>query len=225
MSNKNPYENSEELDIPDFVEEKTSTDSSIDMSIFKMSDDELYDDATEEKKQEVDDEDDYEPKRKKGSGGSLVVALIIIFLLLAALGGAAFYAWKQHEAYVKANTAYLQMQANEENYKKQIADQSATIEALNKQISDLQAKNDMIGDGDIIYEILDGGMRFRTEPTSDAELTTYNGISEVETGEKYRVLEVVNDRDLGDQYLWAKLADNVYFCLGSEDDEWVKKID
>ena len=49
MSNKNPYEKQQELDIPDFVEDKTNSDSSIDMSIFKMSDDELYDDVTEER--------------------------------------------------------------------------------------------------------------------------------------------------------------------------------
>ena len=41
MTNKNPYERQgkEELDIPDFVEEKTAGSDSIDMSIFKMSDD------------------------------------------------------------------------------------------------------------------------------------------------------------------------------------------
>ena len=89
----------------------------------------------------------------------------------------------------------------------------------------MQKNDGSIGEGDIVYEIVDGGMRFRTEPTSDAELTEYNGYSQVETGEKYRVLEVVNDKDLGDQYQWAKLADNVYFCLGGEDDYWVKKID
>ena len=146
-------------------------------------------------------------------------------MLLLALAGAAFYALKQHEAYVKANTAYLQMQANEDNYKKQIAEQSATIADLEKKIEELQRNDGSIGEGDIVYEITDGGMRFRVEPTSDAELTTYNGYSQVETGERYRVLEVVNDKDLGDEYLWAKLADNVYFCLGSDSDNWVKRID
>jgi cell division protein FtsB len=223
MSNKNPYEKKEELDIPDFIEDKTNSDSSIDMSIFKMSDDELYDDVTDETDEYDEDYEDYQPKRKRKGNGPVIVCLIIIFLLLAALAGSVFYALKQHEAYVKANTAYLQVQANEDNYKKQIAEQGATIEALNKQIEEMQKNDGSIGEGDIVYEITDGGMRFRVEPTSDAELTTYNGYSQVETGEKYRVLEVVNDKDLGDQYTWAKLADNVYFCLG-EDEEWVKRI-
>ncbi len=223
MSNKNPYEKKEELDIPDFIEDKTNSDSSIDMSIFKMSDDELYDDVTDETDEYDEDYEDYQPKRKRKGNGPVIVCLIIIFLLLAALAGSVFYALKQHEAYVKANTAYLQVQANEDNYKKQIAEQGATIEALNKQIEEMQKNDGSIGEGNIVYEITDGGMRFRVEPTSDAELTTYNGYSQVETGEKYRVLEVVNDKDLGDQYTWAKLADNVYFCLG-EDEEWVKRI-
>ena len=49
MTRKNPYENQDEtIDIPDFVEDKTKTESStVDMSIFKMSDDELYDDVDE----------------------------------------------------------------------------------------------------------------------------------------------------------------------------------
>ena len=54
MTRKNPYENQDDtLDIPDFVEDKTRTDSaSVDMSIFKMSDDELYDDDEQNEENE-----------------------------------------------------------------------------------------------------------------------------------------------------------------------------
>ena len=60
----------ETLDIPDFIEDKTITDSStsVDMSIFKMSDDELYDDAEtaeDEEDEEDDDFDDLRPKKKE----------------------------------------------------------------------------------------------------------------------------------------------------------------
>ena len=225
MTGRNPYEKQEELDIPDFVEDKTNSDSSIDMSIFKMSDEELYDDVTDDDLNYEDDFDDLKPKKKKKGNGALVLCLIIIFLLLACVAGAAFYAYKQHEAYVKANTAYLQMQANEENYKKQINDLSSTIEALNKQIEELQDDSDAMGEGKLIYEVVDGGMYFRKEPTSDAELTTFNGASTAENGEKYRVIEVVNDKDYGDKYTWAKIADEVYFCLGTKDEVWAKPAD
>ena len=225
MTRKNPYEKgTQELDIPDFVEDKTntSTDStSIDMSIFKMSDDELYDDVEAEDYAEDYDE---KPKKKRKANSSMVLALIIIFLLLGACVGAIIYAYKQHQEYVKVNTAYMQVQANEENYKQQIAEKDATIQNLTQQIEALQNQGAQ-GEGNMIYVIVDGGMRFRKAPTSDAELTEYNGASQVENGEKYRVIEVVNDKDLGDQYTWAKVADEVYFCLGTKDEVWAKKVD
>ena len=78
MFEKNPYEKDETLDIPDFVEDRTSTNSeSIDMSIFKMSDDELYDD------EEENDESYQETRTRTGrSNSSLVLCLIFIALLL-----------------------------------------------------------------------------------------------------------------------------------------------
>ena len=80
MTRKNPYEKgTQELDIPDFVEDKTSTSTdstSIDMSIFKMSDDELYDDVEAEDYAEDYDE---KPKKKRKANSSMVLALIIIF--------------------------------------------------------------------------------------------------------------------------------------------------
>ena len=71
MTKKNPYENQEEtLDIPDFVEDKTSEGSgTVDMSIFKMSDDELYDDVPEETEEETENK----PVRKKKKGNGLLI--------------------------------------------------------------------------------------------------------------------------------------------------------
>ena len=103
MFEKNPYEKDETLDIPDFVEDKTTTNSeSIDMSIFKMSDDELYDDAEE-------NEEEYrEVKPRTGRvNTSLVLCLIIIALLLITSVASLIYAFKQHSAYVKANYRFL----------------------------------------------------------------------------------------------------------------------
>ncbi len=224
MTNKNPYERQgkEELDIPDFVEEKTLGSDSVDMSIFKMSDDELYDDTTGDTKVYGEEDDGLEerPKRKKKGNGSLILCLIIIALLLAALAGCAFYALKQHQAYVKANTGYLQMQANETNYKQQIADQAATIEALTKQIDDL--KNNAAGEGELLYEVVDGPISFRTSPSRQADLTTYNGKDYAYNNDKFRVIEVVKGTDDAD-YSWAKVADKVYFCLGTDSDVWAKK--
>ena len=76
MTGRNPYEKQEELDIPDFVEDKTNSDSSIDMSIFKMSDEELYDDVTDDNLQYEDDFDDLKPKKKKKQMKKLMKKLL-----------------------------------------------------------------------------------------------------------------------------------------------------
>ena len=223
----NPYErrnDDDTLDIPDFVEDKTSTstDSSVDMSIFKMSDDELYDDATNDEVED-DDFDDLKPKKKKKGNAPLIICFVIIFILLGLCAGAAIYAIKQRQAYVKVNTQYLQVLANEEAYKKQIAEKDATIEALNKQIEALQNAGSQGGEGKLVYEITDGPITFRKEPTSDAEKTTFNGKGQAETGEKFNVIEVVADKDVKDGPSWAKVADNIYFCIG-ENSAWAKQV-
>ena len=227
MTNKNPYERQgkEELDIPDFVEEKTAGSDSIDMSIFKMSDDELYDDTSGDTKVYGDDDDDndeYVPKRKKKGNSTVILLLVIVFLLLAALAGVGFYALKQHQAYVKANTAYLQMQANENNYKTQIADQATTIETLNKQIEEI--KSNVKGEGNIIYEVVDGPISFRKSASREADTTTYNGNEYAVNGDKFKVIEVVKGTDDPD-YSWAKVADGVYFCIGTSSEAWAKKAE
>jgi hypothetical protein len=217
----------ETLDIPDFIEDKTITDSStsVDMSIFKMSDDELYDDAEtaeDEEDEEDDDFDDLRPKKKRKGNTPLIICLIVIALLLAACAGSLFYALKQHQSLVKTKTEYLQLQANEENYKRQLQEKDDTINNLTKQIEELKNANNK-GTGSLIYEIVDGGMYFRNEPTSDADKTTFNGAEQCLTGEKYNVIEVVDDKDVAG-IKWAKLADNVYFCLGTAEETWAKQV-
>ena len=223
MTNKNPYERQgkEELDIPDFVEEKTLGSDSVDMSIFKMSDEELYDDAPEEENEETE----RKPAKKKKGNGLLIFSLIVNLLLLAACAGAVFYALNQHNAYVKANTENQQIKAAQDTLKQQIAEKDALIENLNKQIEEKGKSGS--GEGDLVYVIVDGGMYFRKEPTSDAEKVTYNNSSQALTGEEYHVIEVVNDKDIKTEPIpqWAKIADGVYFCIGTEDDVWAEKAD
>ena len=112
-----------------------------------------------------------------------------------------------------------QMQANEANYKKQISDQAATIEALSKQIEDL--KNNASGEGELLYVVTDGPISFRTSPSRQADLTTYNGKDYAYNDDKFKVIEVVKGTDDAD-YSWAKVADKVYFCLGTDSEVWAK---
>ena len=220
MTRKNPYENQENtVDIPDFVEEKTSTESnSVDMSIFKMSDEELYDEVDSD--EEEYDEDEAPVKKSKKSNGSMIFSLVLNFLLLAACAGAIFYALSQHKAYVKANTEYQQLLASQESYKQQITAKDAEIESLNKQIEDLK-KAAETGSGE--YVIIDGPITFRVSPSKNAESTTYKGEETANDDEIFKVLEVVKGTDDSD-YKWAKVADNIYFCIGTSDDKWAKPV-
>ena len=219
MFEKNSYEKDETLDIPDFVEDRTSTSSeSIDMSIFKMSDDELYDD------EEENDESYQETRPRTGrSNTSLVLCLIIIALLLITSVASLIYAFKQHSAYVKANTSYLQVLANEETYKKQLAEKDATIEALNQQIANNTGKKEDTA-GTVTYEITDGPVVFRNKPTRDRDDDTmFNGQHQAYNGEKFTVLEVVTGMDDPD-YTYARVGDNIYFCIGNSEEKYAQKV-
>ena len=232
MTNKNPYENQNDtIDIPDFVEDKTATESStVDMNIFKMSDEELYDDVEEKTEDndneyvEVDENGEQLTRTKKNRGkrGGSILSLVLNFILLAALAAAIFYALSQHKAYVKANTDYQQVLANQETYKQQIASKDAEIEALNKQIEDLKKAQTAGESGE--YEVVDGHIQFRKGPSKETEPTSYKGQEYAETGDKYTVLEVVKGKD-DPSLKWAKVADDVYFCIGTSDDVWAKKVD
>ena len=217
----------ETLDIPDFIEDKTISDSStsVDMSIFKMSDDELYDD-TGTSENNLDDDDDFEelrPKKKRKGNTPMIVCLVLIVLLLAGCIGSLVYALKEHKALVKVKTEYLQVQANEENYKRQIQEKDETINALTMQIEELKNANKK-GEGNLIYEVVDGPLTFRTKASKSGDATTYKDESYAYNGEKFNVIEVVPGED-DSSYSWAKVTDSVYFCIGSEDDVWAKKVE
>ena len=220
----------ETVTIPDFVEDKTETpetaekDSSTgysdpDLSIFKMTDEELYDDD--------DDEQDESSERKRGGNVSLILCVIAMLLLLATSIAAVYYAYKQHQAYVKANAGYLQLQANESAYKKQIADKDAQIEELNKQIEELKTNSSPSvpsETGKLVYEIVSGPIQFRSAPDYGSPTTTYNDKEKALDGERYQVMEIIDDEvDEGRQ--WAKIKDGVYFCIGFPNDVWAKKVD
>ena len=217
----------ETLDIPDFIEDKTISDSStsVDMSIFKMSDDELYDD-TGTSESNLDDDDDFDelrPKKKRKGNTPMIVCLVLIVLLLAGCIGSLVYALKEHKALVKVKTEYLQVQANEENYKRQIQEKDETINALTKQIEELKNANKK-GEGNLIYEVVDGPLTFRTKASKSGDATTYKDESYAYNGEKFNVIEVVPGED-DSSYSWAKVTDSVYFCIGSADDVWAKKVE
>lgn len=117
-----------ELDIPDFVEDKEDTEStSVDMSIFNMSDDELYDD--------VPSKDKKEPKTtgKKKSNSTIILCLILIGILLVTSVVSLIYAVKEHGKVSTLNDELTQVKA-------QNTDLQTKVNTLNGQVTELNAK-------------------------------------------------------------------------------------
>ena len=225
---KNPYERQgDTLDIPDFNYDKSNTQSSsIDMSIFKMNEEELYDDVVVEEdvvEQEVEPEAIVEKKttKKRKTNKTILFCLILIGLLMITTLASLLYAFKQKNAYSKVNASYNQLLAAKDAFEKEKEEQNQIIADLKKQIEDL-SKSTIASEG--IYEVIDGPISFRTAPSRDGDFTTYNGLSEASNGEQYKAIEVVRGEDDPD-YTWIKVADNIYFCLGTSDDMWAKKVD
>lgn len=123
----------ETIDIPDFVEEKEEDSTSVDMSIFNMSDDELYDDVPKTSKK------DYEPKYegKKKSNSTLIICLVLIAILLVTSVVSIIYAIKENKAAIKSESELSQLKANVADYQKQLDTANAQIVELNKKIEEL----------------------------------------------------------------------------------------
>ena len=117
--------NNNGIDIPDFVEDKDSTDStSVDMSIFKMSDEELYDDVPKAEK---------EPKQKgnkKKSNSTLVLCLVLCAVLLLVAIVAGVYA-------IKANGTISEYEAKVTALTAKNTELENSIQGLNTQIATL----------------------------------------------------------------------------------------
>ena len=210
----------ETLDIPDFVEDKsddTKTEDSktVDMSIFKMSDDELYDD--EDENEEEEEEQPKSKKKKKGGVNVFLIVLVILFLACAVAAG--LFAYKEHSAYVTAQANYQQLLANETAYKQQIAEKDNQIASLQAQ---LEQKQEEEANATVYTVTSDGdGARYRKGPGTSYDKTSYNGDDAVYSGEELTVLEIVDDSSLSNTK-WAKVADSVYFCIEYEGEVWAK---
>lgn len=121
MTNKNPYEE-DTVDIPDFVEDKSS---SIDMSIFKMTDKELYDDESDQ--EEYDDE--LAPKKKGNKANILLIIMAVALVVL--LGLSIFFAVSK----IKADKQVEQLTNEVTTLNNKISTYESTINSLNTTIT------------------------------------------------------------------------------------------
>lgn len=169
--------NTNTVDIPDFIEDKDES-TSVDMSIFKMSDEELYDDVPKKKAEKKQDNDNHEGGKKK-SNATIILCLVLIVVLLATSAVAIIYAFKEHSSKAELDTKISQLTA-------QNTELQNTVSSLNNQIAELNAKiennnnagtstdpNKKYAKGTVLYITEDGnGQGVKEKATMDSDFTT-----------------------------------------------------
>ena len=165
------------VDIPDFVEEKDDTDStSVDMSIFKMSDEELYDDVP---KKEVKEEKTSSPRKKSNS--TIILCLVLIGILLVTSVVATIYAFKEHKKVAGLETENTQLKAQNTDYQNAINGLNGQIEELNAKLEEKNNAgtssdpNNKYPAGTVLYITEDGGSQgVREKASKDSDTVTDN---------------------------------------------------
>ncbi len=234
MTDKNPYENHDQIDIPDFSSIKPREED-IDRSIFKMSDDE--DTYQEEDEEYYDDEEEgcLTPRKSTVVVGCVVLVLLLVLAIFGIVWG------------ISKNKAYTNLKSEYDTYKTTTA---AQITELNNKITELQTQisssttNNSTSDststsGDTYKVTAESGINVRTGPSTSYDRVSYSSLSsdlqsaltnddgnaKAANGASLKVLEIVNDSDsdIGSDCKWGKLADNVYVVINYYGEDWASK--
>lgn len=215
MNDRNEYENNE-VNIPSFVDEGTTT-SSVDMSIFKMSDKELYDDNLEDD----DLNDDYSPKKPKNKITAILIIMGVIIALLLAISIISIIGKSQAEAKVASLTAEV------ETLNAKATTDSASISKLKEEKKQLEEENkklkeeatkkeekeketaDETEDGETTYIVVyEDGVVVREKASASSDAIASLGKDDTFTG-----YDITTDADgntwveCWDGYICMKLAD------------------
>ena len=211
----------ETLDIPDFIEDndKDKDTNSIDMSIFKMSDDELYDDGKKTKPHNSNNGDN---KRKKSNSTIILCLILIVVLFVIAVGGIIF-AVKKSSDYTKANDELTQVKATVNDYQNRINNLTEQVNTLNAQIEELKkagTKSDpnvKYSKGTVLYVTEDGNSQgVKKQPSMDSEFTDVT----IYHGDKVTLLEDATIDSDGNY--WAKI-DSGYVRIEYKGEIWLTK--
>lgn len=228
MTNKNPYENG--VDIPDFVEKK---DDDIDMSVFKLADDDAKDNSYE-----YDDEDyDDEPRRKLSSKGVVVILGVVVALLfIAAIAGWIFG--------ISKNSALTKATAENQTLQTKLNESNTTITSLENQITVLNVEIEKYksagetGSGDATEEgtkyKMEGDVSVRKAPGS-SDFANFNNLPDAVADQLYNneelktlttrdgaILPVYETKTVSGN-TWGRIAENAWVCLVYQGETWGTK--
>lgn len=239
MTDKNPYENG--VDIPEFVEKN---DNDIDMSVFKMAENEVNNSSFDIE----DDEEEYddEPKRKLSSKGIIIIGgALIVLLLIGTVSGWIFG--------ISKNNSLKALQAEYDTIKVKLDEANTTVTTLNNENIDLKAKiteletkntsssteegEEVSGDkykfdGDINVRDAVGSKTFANFdklPDRVADQVYYDSANKTLVTREDAVITVIETKADSSGNTWGKVADNAWICIKhknektGEIDEWAKK--
>ena len=222
MTDKNPYENQDSVDIPDFSSLKTDDNTSdIDRSIFNMDDED-----------EEEYEEDEEPKYRRVKQPVIIATGIVLVVLLILSIAALIYGLNKNSAYKDLKVQYETLQTNSAAKE---ADLNNQIAALNKKIEELTKGTSGDVTGDNVYTV-NVGVSVRKEantnayadykslPQSIQQLCDENdGVVVIRQGSSVNVLETKTESSSSGNRVWGRIADNAWICLKQGDDEYCTK--
>lgn len=226
MADRNPYENG--VDIPDFVE---TNEEDVDLSVFKMSDDELntgtnnFTVTENEDDDDFDDEDDDEPKRKLSPKGVMVIGIALIVILLVTTVVGFVYGAKQHNAYKSALAQVESLNGNVASLNEQINALNAEIESLKTPVVETPADSK----SGTTYKIV-SGMNVRSAATTSAGyastdsvkgisgVISNDGVVQMTAGSTVQVYETSVDGTK----TWGRIGTNAWICLVNGSDVYAK---
>ena len=229
MTDRNPYEKNDDVDIPDFSSSKKDDYSDdIDRSLFDMDDEEYEDEYYED-----------EPKYRKVKEPVIIVSAIIMIVLLAvAIAGLLFGLNKKK--------AYDTLKADYDQY---VSKATATENSLNAQITELKKQieditkggsSDPSSDGSeaATYKVVaSNGLAVRTGASATNGFADYDKLPDdikkncdandgtvyINYGSTFKVLETKTENYSEGTRIWGRIADNAWVCLKTNNDDYCVK--
>ena len=210
MTNRNPYENEDTVDIPDFPSIKAD-DEDIDLSAFNLNDDEDNDDEYEE----YDDE----PKYRKVKSPVIVITVVLLVLLL----GLSIFGIVRSSS---LKNKYETLQAEYDAYKTTATNNER---ALNEKVAVLEAQVKELTEGPVVkegekatYTITADSINVRDNAGSST-FASYNSLSDEVKKVCYNAdgsvlvykgsdVDILETKDV-DGSTWGKIDSNAWICI------------
>lgn len=229
MSEKNPYEKDETVDIPDFPSIKDS-DEDIDRSIFKMNDDEEETTTDEEEEYYEEEAPAYVKIKKSGLViGGVVMAVLLVLAIFAVVWGVS-----KNSAYTKA---IEDAAAAKTTYEAQITSLNAQVSDLKTQLEAQQSSSTSTDGKGVTYKVgseIDTSIAVRNGAgTSNAKVVYSNlsadlqkvvhedseGYAYVTGNDQFTVYETKDDSSGN---TWGKIdsGSDVWVCVKYGDATW-----